>query len=87
MNFIAKKAEIKAETKAMLKKHQADPEMADISSFKILDNDAPKIIGIDKRKENLTAASLFNLLVKPAKMVIPDLEVPGIIATACAKPI
>ena len=43
---------------------------------------APAITGIDRRKENLTAASLFNPAHKPAIIVMPDLDVPGIKATA-----
>jgi len=39
---------------------------------------APKMIGIERRKENLAASSLFNFLPMPAIIVIPDLEVPGI---------
>lgn len=31
-------------------------------------------MGIDNKKENLTASSLFNLEIKPAIIVIPELE-------------
>ena len=82
INLIAKKAETKAEIKANSKKDNSEAEKSAIFILKTLDKEAPKIIGIDKRKENLTAASLFNLLAKPAKIVIPDLEVPGMMAMA-----
>ena len=39
---------------------------------------APRIMGIEKRKENFNATSLFKPTPKPAIIVIPDLEVPGI---------
>ena len=48
---------------------------------------APKIIGSASKKENLAAESLFNPTSSPAAMVMPDRDMPGIIAIACAKPI
>ena len=47
---------------------------------------APMIIGIDRRKENL-AAWLGGIPKNiPIDIVEPDLEIPGIIAKACAIP-
>ena len=47
---------------------------------------APNITGIDNRKENL--AAFFGGIPKyiQIEMVKPDLEIPGIIAIACAIP-
>ena len=47
---------------------------------------APKITGIDSKKENLAAS--FGGIPKYIHMDIvePDLEIPGIIAIACAIP-
>jgi len=61
----------------------ADQLPKSISAFK----PAPKITGADSKKENLAASSLFNLRPKPAIMVMPERDTPGIKATACAKPI
>ena len=43
---------------------------------------APNMIGIDKRKENLTALGLSKERKRAAVIVIPDLDTPGIIARA-----
>ena len=43
---------------------------------------APKIIGIDRRNEKRTATCLFKPVAKPAIIVIPEREVPGIKAIA-----
>jgi len=43
---------------------------------------APRIAGIAKRKENRAAASLLRPVVIPAVIVIPDRDIPGIIAKA-----
>ena len=43
---------------------------------------APKIIGIDIKKENLAASALLIPRLKPARMVIPERDVPGIKAKA-----
>ena len=48
---------------------------------------APKIIGIDIKKENLTASFSFNPKSNPEEIVAPLLEIPGNIARACDKPI
>ncbi len=45
------------------------------------------MIGVERRKENLAAASLSNPLNKLAEIVIPERETPGMIAKACATPI
>ena len=47
---------------------------------------APKITGIDSKKENLAAS--FGGMPKyiHIEIVEPDLEIPGIIAIACAIP-
>ena len=42
---------------------------------------APMIIGVDNKNENLAAPSLFIPLIKPAVIVIPERETPGIIAS------
>ena len=48
---------------------------------------APAIIGIDNKKENF--ADSFGEKPKNSErvIVIPDLDIPGIIANACPKPI
>ena len=48
---------------------------------------AAKIIGIDSKKENRAAAFRVNPKAKPAVIVTPEREVPGISAMACAHPI
>lgn len=48
-------------------------------NFKIV---APKIIGVDNRKENLVTASLETPNNLPVTIVVPDLENPGKIARA-----
>ena len=60
------------------------PECKSVGNFKIA---APRIIGVDNRKENLAALILFKPLYNPALMLIPDLEKPGITANAWDKPI
>src|SRR5712692_7195367 len=48
---------------------------------------APAMMGVARRKENLAAAGRFRLRAKPAPMVIPERDVPGTMASACAAPI
>ena len=48
--------------------------------------DAIAIIGIDIKKEKRAAAFRVNPSIKPAVIVMPEREVPGISANACAKP-
>ena len=48
---------------------------------------AAKIIGVPSRKENRVAEVCERLLKSPAAMVMPDREVPGSRAMACAHPI
>ena len=43
---------------------------------------APTITGIDNRKENLAASGADKPIRRPIQMVAPDLDIPGIIATA-----
>lgn len=43
---------------------------------------APKIAGILTKKENLAAFSLFILEKRAKAIVVPDLEIPGMIARA-----
>ena len=45
-------------------------------------NPAPNIIGIDNKNENLADSFGEKPKNKDAVIVIPDLEIPGIIATA-----
>ena len=47
----------------------------------------PKITGIEIRKENFTASSLFIPKILEVEIVIPDLEIPGKIANAWPKPV
>lgn len=47
---------------------------------------APRIAGMDKRKENFVARVLFNPLNKPEVIVVPDLDMPGRIAQLWATP-
>ena len=48
----------------------------------ILNIEAPKMIGTDSIKEYFAANSLSRFLDNPAITVKPDLDIPGIIATA-----
>jgi len=48
---------------------------------------APKIGGSTIKKENLVAFSLSTPRRIAVEIVAPDLDIPGRIATACAKPI
>jgi hypothetical protein len=48
---------------------------------------APKIMGVDNKKENLADFSLVNPINNPVVMVIPERETPGIIARAWDIPI
>ena len=48
---------------------------------------AAKIIGVPSRKEKRVAEVCERLLKSPAAMVMPDREVPGSRAMACAHPI
>ena len=43
---------------------------------------APKMIGVDSRKENRAAPSRVSPRTSPVEMVIPDRETPGMIARA-----
>ena len=52
--------------------------------FKIL---APKIVGIEIKKENFAASTLEYPKYLAAEIVTPDLEDPGISAATWAKPI
>ena len=52
-----------------------------------VNNPAPIIIGIDNRKENLAALGADKPIKIPIQIVAPDLDMPGIIAAACANPI
>ena len=49
--------------------------------------DAPKIIGIDNKNENLDAVFVSNPENNPADIVDPDLDIPGNTATAWNNPI
>jgi hypothetical protein len=42
----------------------------------------PNITGMEIKKENLTASSLFIPNMRAEEMVDPDRDIPGIIATA-----
>ena len=48
--------------------------------------DAPKIMGIAKKKENLTASSRFIPKNIAVVIVIPERETPGNIENACINP-
>ena len=50
-------------------------------------NAAPNIAGIDNKKLNLAANSLFRPENRPAAIVAPDLEIPGAMAIPWATPI
>ena len=43
---------------------------------------APAMIGADMRKEKRAASSRFNPAKSPVVIVMPDLEIPGMIAAA-----
>jgi hypothetical protein len=47
---------------------------------------APRIAGIETKKENRNAVSLSIFLNKSVEMVIPEREIPGITATPCVMP-
>ncbi len=62
------------------------PETISSKDFIVENKKDPKIIGMERRKENLTHSSLFipnNLAVD---IVTPDLETPGKIAIAWPMP-
>ena len=48
---------------------------------------AKEMEGMPKRKENFAASPLFQPDTKAVEIVIPDLETPGIIASAWERPI
>ena len=50
-------------------------------------NPAPKTIGIESKNENFADFFGETPKNKDATIVNPDLEIPGIIANACTKPI
>ena len=47
---------------------------------------APAMMGVESRKEKRAAVSRFILRKRPAVMVTPERETPGITASACATP-
>ena len=47
---------------------------------------APKIVGIESKKENLAASSLFKPEKTPPEIVIPEREIPGKSAKICINP-
>ena len=59
----------------------------DNSKFPISNTVAPAIIGTDNRNVNFVDALFDNPINLAARMVVPLLEKPGIIANACDKPI
>ena len=48
---------------------------------------APAITGIDNKNENFADSLAENPKNKERDIVIPDLDIPGIIANACPRPI
>ena len=48
---------------------------------------APKMAGKDNKKEKLKASTGFRPVCSPVTIVLPDLEIPGIMARAWARPI
>ena len=68
----------------------SSPQSIAIFSRNITNNlyaDANMMTGTDIRKENFAASSRFIPRNKPAVIVTPDLDVPGIRANTCARPI
>ena len=66
-----------------------NPAMATLKSMcEVLSNSvkvkipAPEITGIASKNENLAAISGFNPNISPQEIVIPLLEIPGMIANA-----
>ena len=47
---------------------------------------APRIAGITNRKENLAAVSLPTPLKVAAAIVVPERDIPGVIASPCTVP-
>jgi hypothetical protein len=58
-----------------------------ISTFLNSNRVAPRIAGIDSRKENLPESSLSRPQKSPVEIVAPDREIPGIMAAPWAIPI
>ena len=58
---------------------ERNPKILHVSAFKfpLSNTNAPKIAGMDIKKEYLTVYSLFNPIKSPATKVIPLLEIPG----------
>jgi len=48
---------------------------------------APMIAGMTSKNENVISCFFSRPSNNPVEMVVPDLEMPGIIANACANPI
>ena len=85
--LITRRAVKKAKTKAIANTVDSLSFNPALKRCGIFFTAAPAIIGMDKIKENLIDASLWSPAPKPAIIVIPDREVPGISASACAQPI
>lgn len=83
---MAKRPDIKADRKPTIKRLKLWAA-GSCRSFLPSSSMAPPMIGVDNRKENLAAVSLVRFLKRPAVIVIPDLETPGIRAIAWAVPI
>lgn len=89
MSFNINLMEIKPETKATItpttvgKTGRVTPDFAASAPSKIAD---AIIIGIESKKENSVASSLFVPSNSIVEIVIPLLDIPGRVATPCAMP-
>ena len=79
-------AEAKLTTIPVAIRSQATGSDVSSRSF-VFKSAAPKIIGIESKNENFAATRRDKPSQSPAVKVIPEREVPGINASACAKPI
>ena len=61
---------------------QSDEEILDVVASKNFLNPAPAITGPESMKANLAASSLFSFKNRPAEIVDPEREMPGIKASA-----
>ncbi len=81
MRYFIAKYPVTAETIIPIAKMPSS-KLSEPITFLASSRAAPAMAGVPSKKENRAASSLFSLLVRPATIVIPDLETPGISATA-----
>ena len=75
--WMAKRPEIKAKIEAMIREDSTCDKRPAWCRSKTFFKPEPKIIGKDRRKENLAATSLVSPANKPPEMVEPERDMPG----------